>query len=61
MKSCCAACVPSGLVDTIDGRSIDVRDAEARLRLRGSVRLILPVQSADELEAWLSKYRAGGR
>lgn len=49
-----------GLVDTLDGRSIDVRDADARLRLRGSVRLILPVQSADELEAWLRKYRAGG-
>ena len=37
----------------------DVRDAEARLRLRGSVRLILPIQSATELEAWLRKYRAG--
>ena len=49
-----------GLIDTIDGRSIDVRDSESRLRLRGSVRLILPIQSADELEAWLRKYRAGG-
>ena len=49
-----------GLVDTLDGRSIDVRDADARLRLRGSVRLILPIQSVDELEAWLRKYRAGG-
>ena len=48
-----------GLIDTIDGRNIDVRDAEARLRLRGSVRLILPIQSATELEAWLRKYRAG--
>src|SRR6266540_2024150 len=48
-----------GLIDTIDGRSIDVRDAEARLRLRGSVRLILPAQSATELEAWLRKYRTG--
>jgi hypothetical protein len=48
-----------GLVDTLDGRSIDVRDADARLRLRGSVRLILPIQSADEMEAWLRKYRAG--
>jgi hypothetical protein len=48
-----------GLIDTLDGRSIDVRDAEARLRLRGSVRLILPVQTADEMDAWLSKYRAG--
>jgi hypothetical protein len=49
-----------GLVDTIDGRNIDVRDGEARLRLRGSVKLILPIQSADEMEAWLRKYRAGG-
>ena len=48
-----------GLIDTIDGRNIDVRDGEARLRLRGSVRLILPVQSASELEAWLRKYRSG--
>lgn len=48
-----------GLIDTIDGRNIDVRDGEARLRLRGSVRLILPVQSATELEAWLRKYRTG--
>jgi hypothetical protein len=48
-----------GLIETIDGRTIDVRDAEARLRLRGSVRLILPIQSATELEAWLRKYRAG--
>lgn len=47
-----------GLVDTMEGRSIDVRDADARLRLRGSIRMILPVQSADELEAWLRKYRA---
>lgn len=46
-----------GLVDTLDGRSIDVRDADARLRLRGSIRMILPVQSADEMEAWLRKYR----
>jgi hypothetical protein len=48
-----------GLIDTIDGRNIDVRDGEARLRLRGSVRLILPIQSAAELEAWLRKYRSG--
>jgi hypothetical protein len=48
-----------GLVETIDGRNIDVRDGEARLRLRGSVRLILPIQSADEMEAWLRKYRGG--
>jgi hypothetical protein len=47
-----------GLVDTLEGRSIDVRDSDARLRLRGSVRMILPVQSADELEAWLRKYRS---
>jgi hypothetical protein len=46
-----------GLIDTLDGRTIDVRDAEARLRLRGSVRLILPVQTVDELEAWIRKYR----
>jgi Domain of unknown function (DUF4194) len=46
-----------GLIDTLDGRSIDVRDADARLRLRGSIRMILPVQSADEMEAWLRKYR----
>ncbi len=47
-----------GLIDTLDGRTIDVRDAEARLRLRGSVRLILPVQTVDELEAWIRKYRS---
>jgi hypothetical protein len=46
-----------GLIDTLEGRTIDVRDADARLRLRGSIRMILPVQSADELEAWLRKYR----
>jgi hypothetical protein len=49
-----------GLIETIDGRNIDVRDGEARLRLRGSVKLILPIQSADEMEAWLRKYRSGG-
>ena len=49
-----------GLIDTIDGRTVDVRDAEARLRLRGSVRMILPVQSVDELVAWVRKYRASG-
>ncbi len=48
-----------GLVEIIDGRNIDVRDGEARLRLRGSVRLILPIKSADEMEAWLRKYRGG--
>jgi hypothetical protein len=46
-----------GLIDTLNGRSIDVRDADAGLRLRGSIRMILPVQSADEMEAWLRKYR----
>jgi len=47
-----------GLIDTLDGRTIDVRDSEARLRLRGSVRLILPVQTVDELDAWIRKYRS---
>jgi hypothetical protein len=47
-----------GLIDMLDGRAIDVRDADARLRLRGSVRMILPVQTADEMEAWLRKYRS---
>jgi hypothetical protein len=46
-----------GLVEPLNGRTIDVRDGEARLRLRGSVRMILPVQTADEMEAWLRKYR----
>ena len=45
-----------GLIDTLDGRIIDVRNGEARLRLRGSVRMILPVQTASEMEAWLRKY-----
>jgi hypothetical protein len=49
-----------GLIETIDGRNIDVRDGEARLRLRGSVKLILPIQSVDEMGAWLRKYRAEG-
>jgi len=48
-----------GLIDTLDGRTIDVRDSEARLRLRGSVRMILPIQTVDELDAWIRKYRAG--
>ena len=49
-----------GLIDTLDGArgAIDVRNADARLRLRGSVRMILPVKNADEMEAWLRKYRA---
>jgi len=46
-----------GLLDTLDGRTIDVRDGDARLRLRGSVRMILPIQTVDELDAWLRKYR----
>jgi hypothetical protein len=49
-----------GLIDTLDGRTIDVRNSEARLRLRGSVRLILPVQTADELDAWIRRYRVTG-
>jgi hypothetical protein len=47
-----------GLIEPLDGRTLDARDGEARLRLRGSVRMILPVQTADEMEAWLRKYRA---
>jgi hypothetical protein len=47
-----------GLIDTLDGRTINVRDSEARLRLRGSLKLILPVQTADEMEAWVKRYRA---
>lgn len=50
-----------GLVEPVDGRSIEVRDSEARMRLRGSVRLILPVQTAGEMEAWLRKYRSAKR
>jgi hypothetical protein len=46
-----------GLVEPVDGRSLDPRDSECRMRLRGSVRMILPVQTADEMEAWLRKYR----
>jgi hypothetical protein len=49
-----------GLLDTLDGRTIDVHDAEARLRLRGSIRMIIPVQTVDELDAWARKYRASG-
>jgi len=47
-----------GLIEPLDGRSLNVRDSEARLRLRGSVKMILPVQTAEEMEAWLRKYRA---
>ena len=54
-----------GLVETLDGHALNVRDADARLRLRGSVRMILPVKTADEMEAWVRKYRrveeAGGQ
>jgi hypothetical protein len=46
-----------GLIETLDGRSLDVRDSEARLRLRGSVKMILPVQTTEEMEAWLRRYR----
>jgi hypothetical protein len=49
-----------GLIEPLDGRTLDARDGEARLRLRGSVRMILPVQTADEMEAWLRKYRTAG-
>ncbi len=47
-----------GLIDLLDGKTIDVHNADARLRLRGSVRLILPVKNAGEMEGWLRKYRA---
>jgi hypothetical protein len=46
-----------GLLEPVDGRTLDPRDSECRMRLRGSVRMILPVQTADEMEAWLRKYR----
>ena len=46
-----------GLIEPLDGRSLDVRDGEARLRLCGSVKMILPVQTAAEMESWLRKYR----
>jgi len=49
-----------GLVEPVDGRTLDPRDGECRMRLRGSVRLILPVQTADEMAAWLRKYRKSG-
>jgi hypothetical protein len=47
-----------GLIEPLNGRALDARDGEARLRLCGSVRMILPVQTADEMEAWLRRYRA---
>ena len=46
-----------GLVESLDGRTIDVRNSEARLRLHGSVRMMLPVQTAEEMEAWIRRYR----
>ncbi|HSJ56248.1 MAG TPA: DUF4194 domain-containing protein [Anaerolineae bacterium] len=49
-----------GLIEPVDGRTLDPRDSECRMRLRGSVRLILPVQTADEMAAWLRKYRKTG-
>jgi hypothetical protein len=50
-----------GLVEVVDGRSLDVHDSEARLRLRGSVKMILPVQTTEELEAWIRKYHVKNR
>ena len=47
-----------GLVEPVQGRSLDVRDSETRLRLRGSVKMMLPVQTTEEMEAWLRRYRA---
>jgi hypothetical protein len=47
-----------GLIEPLDGHTVDVRNSEARLRLRGSVKMILPVQTAEEMEAWLRKYQA---
>jgi hypothetical protein len=46
-----------GLVEPLNGRTLDPRDSECRMRLRGSVRMILPIQTADEMEAWLRKYQ----
>jgi hypothetical protein len=46
-----------GLIELLDGRTLDVRAGDARLRLRGSVKMILPLQEADDMEAWLRKYR----
>jgi hypothetical protein len=46
-----------GLIEPVDGRSLDVRDSECRLRLRGSVKMVLPVQTTEEMEAWLRRYR----
>jgi len=49
-----------GLIEALDGRTIDVRSSETRLRLRGSVRMILPIQTAEEMEAWIRRYRVDG-
>jgi hypothetical protein len=46
-----------GLIEALDGKTLDPRNADARLRLRGSVRMILPVKNADQMEAWVRKYR----
>jgi hypothetical protein len=46
-----------GLVEAVDGRSLDVHDSEARIKLRGSITMMLPVQTTEELEAWLRRYR----
>ncbi len=46
-----------GLIEPLDGRSLNVRNSESRLRLRGSIKMILPVQTAEEMEAWLRRYR----
>ncbi len=45
-----------GLIDVVEARSLDVRDSETRIRLRGSVKMMLPVQTAEELEAWVRRY-----
>jgi hypothetical protein len=46
-----------GLIEPLDGRSLDVHDSETRLRLRGSVKMMLPVKTTEEMEAWLRRYR----
>lgn len=47
-----------GLVDTVDGQSLDVRNSETRIRLRGSVKMLLPVQDVAEMAAWVRRYKA---
>lgn len=49
-----------GLVEPLDGSTINVRNADGRMHLRGSVRMILPVQNVQEMDAWLRKYRQAG-